>query len=236
MTLTQLEKERYNRHIITTGFGEEGQLKLKAAKVLVIGAGGLGCPVIQYMVAAGVGQIGIVDGDTVSLSNLQRQILYTEGEIGHPKAAIAAAKMNGLNASVDIRVFEKFLTEEFADQLFPNYDLVVGCTDNYDSRYLIDRKSKQHNIPFVHGAIREFEGQLCVLNYNGSSSYSNLFGAQPAELSKPGGVVGAIPGIIGSLMAMEAIKIITGLGKVHSNKLLLFNALDNSFNQVCLST
>jgi len=235
MTLTQVEKERYNRHIITTGFGEEGQLKLKAAKVLVIGAGGLGCPVIQYLVAAGVGQIGIVDGDTVSLSNLQRQILYTEGEIGHPKAAIAAAKMNGLNASVDIRVFDKSLTEEFADQLFPDYDLVVGCTDNYNSRYLIDRKSKQRNIPFVHGAIREFEGQLCVLNYNGSPSYSDIFGAQPAELSKPGGVVGAIPGIIGSLMAMEAIKIITGLGKVHSNKLLLFNALDNSSNQIIIN-
>ncbi|HJV77183.1 MAG TPA: HesA/MoeB/ThiF family protein [Paludibacter sp.] len=236
MTLTQVEKERYNRHIITTGFGEEGQLKLKAAKVLVIGAGGLGCPVIQYLVAAGVGQIGIVDGDTVSLSNLQRQILYTEGEIGHPKAAIAAAKMNGLNALADILVFDKFLTEKFADQLFPRYDLVVGCTDNYDSRYLIDRKSREHNIPFVHGAIREFEGQLCVLNYNGSPTYSDLFGAQPAELARPGGVVGAIPGIIGSLMAMEAIKIITGLGKVHSDKLLLFNALDNSFNQLCLST
>ena len=129
MTLTQVEKERYNRHIITTGFGEEGQLKLKAAKVLVIGAGGLGCPVIQYLVAAGVGQIGIVDGDTVSLSNLQRQILYTEEEIGHPKAAIAAAKMNRLNTLADIRVFNTFLTEEFADQLFPEYDLVVGCTE-----------------------------------------------------------------------------------------------------------
>jgi molybdopterin/thiamine biosynthesis adenylyltransferase len=235
MTLTQVEKERYNRHIITSGFGEEGQLKLKAAKVLVIGAGGLGCPVIQYMVAAGVGQIGIVDGDTVSLSNLQRQILYTEEEIGHPKAAIAAAKMNGLNALADIRVFDKFLTEEFADQLFLEYDLVVGCTDNYNSRYLIDQKSREHNIPFVHGAICEFEGQLCVFNYNGSPSYSDLFGTQPAELSKPGGVVGAIPGIIGSLMAMEVIKIITGLGKVHSNKLLLFNALGNSFSHVTVN-
>jgi len=235
MTLTQVEKERYNRHIITSGFGEEGQLKLKAAKVLVIGAGGLGCPVIQYMVAAGVGQIGIVDGDTVSLSNLQRQILYTEEEIGHPKAAIAAAKMNGLNALADIRVFDKFLTEEFADQLFLEYDLVVGCTDNYNSRYLIDQKSREHNIPFVHGAICEFEGQLCVFNYNGSPPYSDLFGTQPAELSKPGGVVGAIPGIIGSLMAMEVIKIITGLGKVHSNKLLLFNALGNSFSHVTVN-
>jgi molybdopterin/thiamine biosynthesis adenylyltransferase len=235
MTLTQVEKERYNRHIITTGFGEEGQLKLKAAKVLVIGAGGLGCPVIQYLVAAGVGQIGIVDGDTVSLSNLQRQILYTEEEIGHPKAAIAAAKMNRLNASVNIRVLDKFLTEEFADQLFSDYDLVVGCTDNYNSRYLIDRKSKQHNIPFVHGAIREFEGQLCVFNYKGSPSYSDLFGTQPVELSKPGGVVGSNPGIIGSLMAMEVIKIITRLGKVHSNKLLLFNVLDNSFSQVTVN-
>jgi|WetSurMetagenome_2_1015567.scaffolds.fasta_scaffold325681_2 molybdopterin/thiamine biosynthesis adenylyltransferase len=234
MTLTQVEKERYDRHIITSGFGEEGQLKLKAAKVLVIGAGGLGCPVIQYLVAAGVGRIGIVDGDTVSLSNLQRQILYTEEEIGHPKVAIAATKMKKLNAGVDIRDFDKFLTEELADQLFPDFDLVVGCTDHYNSRYLIDRKSREHGIPFVHGAIREFEGQLCVFNYNGSLSYFDLFGSQPIELSKPGGVVGVISGIIGSLMAMEVIKIITGLGKVHSNKLLLFNALDNSFNQVVI--
>ena len=232
MSLSQKEKDRYNRQIIINGFGEEGQLKLKAGKVLVIGAGGLGCPVIQYLVAAGAGTIGIVDGDTVSLSNLQRQILYSEEEIGQSKARIAASKLSKLNGLVNIQVYDRFLNEEFANQIFPEYDIVVGCTDSYNTRYLIDRKSKQHQIPFVHGAIREFEGQLCVFNYNGSLSYTDLFGVQPAELSKPGGVVGAIPGIIGSLMAMEVIKILTVSGTVHSNKLLLYNGLDNTFNQI----
>jgi len=234
MTLSEIEKERYNRHIITTGFGEQGQLKLKAGRVLVIGAGGLGCPVIQYLVAAGVGKIGIVDGDTVSLSNLQRQILYTEDEIGQSKAVIASAKMYKLNALVNIRVFDMFLTDELADQLFPDYDVVVGCTDSFTSRCLIDRKSIQYNIPFVHGAIREFEGQFCVFNHNGSLSYLDLFGNQAVEPIRPGGVVGAIPGIIGSLMSMEVLKILTGLGTVHSNELLLYNALNNTFNQIAI--
>jgi len=232
MTFSQLEKERYARHIIIENFGEKGQLNLKTGRVLVIGAGGLGCPVIQYLVAAGVGQIGIVDGDTVSLSNLQRQILYTETEIGLSKSNIAAAKMRELNNTIKIQEYNEFVTSESADKIFPNYDLVVGCTDSYNTRYLIDKKSIEHNIPFVHGAIFEFEGQLSVLNYKGSPSYFDIFGPQPAELSEPGGVVGAIPGIIGGLMAIEAIKILTGLGAVLSNRLLLYNGLENSFTQI----
>jgi molybdopterin/thiamine biosynthesis adenylyltransferase len=232
MILSEEEKERYERHIIIENFGEKGQLKLKNGKVLVIGAGGLGCPVIQYLVAAGVGQIGIVDGDTVSLSNLQRQILYSENEIGQSKVEIAAHKMGNLNKFVEILTYNEFLTSESANKIFPNYDLVIGCTDSYSTRYLIDKKSIEHNIPFIHGAIREFEGQLCVFNYKGSPSYSDIFGSQPEELSEPGGVVGAIPGIIGSLMAMEAIKILTGLGTVLSNRLLLYNGLKNTFTHI----
>lgn len=232
--LSQTEKERYSRHLIINGFGEENQEKLKYSRVLVIGAGGLGCPVIQYLVAAGVGKIGIVDADVVSLSNLQRQILYAEDEIGQSKANIAAFKMSKLNSSVNIQVFDRFLTEELADQLFTEYDVVIGCTDNFDSRYLIDTKSKQFAIPFVHGSIHEFEGQLCVFNFRGSCSYLDLFGMQPMEPSVPIGVVGAIPGVIGSLMAMEAIKIITGTGTVNANKLLIYNALENSFNQFAI--
>jgi molybdopterin/thiamine biosynthesis adenylyltransferase len=234
MILSEEEKERYSRHIIIENFGEKGQLTLKTGKVLVIGTGGLGCPVIQYLVAAGVGQIGIVDGDTVSLSNLQRQILYAEKEIGQSKAEIAASKMRNLNKFVEILTYNEFLTSESADKIFPNYDLVVGCTDSYSTRYLIDKKSIEHNIPFIHGAIHEFEGQLCVFNYKDSPSYSDIFGSQPEELSKPGGVVGAIPGIIGSLMAMETIKILTGLGTVLSNRLLLYNGLKNTFTEINL--
>jgi len=181
-----------------------------------------------------VGAIGIVDGDVVSLSNLQRQILYTENEIGHSKAATAGAKMSDLNSYVDISVFEGFLCNELADLLFPKFDIVVGATDNYNSRYLIDKKSIEHNIPFVHGAIREFEGQLSVFNYQGGGSYSDLFGDQPSEPTSPMGVVGAIPGIIGSMMALEVIKILTGVGKVLAGKLLLYNALENSFNQIAI--
>ena len=232
MTLLEEEKERYSRHIRIENFGEESQLKLKKGRVLVIGAGGLGCPVIQYLVAAGVGKIGIVDGDSVSLSNLQRQILYSENEIGQSKVEIAASKMDDLNKFVDIKTYNEFLTSESADTIFPNYDLVVGCTDSYGTRYLIDKKSIEHNIPFIHGAIFEFEGQLSVFNYKGSPSYADIFGAQPAELSAPGGVVGALPGIIGSLMAMEVIKILTELGTVLSNNLFLYNGLKNTFTHI----
>ena len=234
MKLTELEKERYNRHLLITGFGEESQIKLKAARVLVIGAGGLGCPVIQYLVAAGVGKIGIVDADKVSLSNLQRQILYTEEEIGQLKAEIASAKMSKLNSGVNMTVYNEFLTSDLADQLFADYDVVIGATDSYNSRYLIDRKSQQFKIPFVHGAIREFEGQFSVFNYLGGGSYASLFGNQPSEPTSPLGVVGAIPGIIGSLMAMETIKILSGVGTVMSDKLLLFNAIENTFNQLTI--
>lgn len=234
MTLSIIEKERYSRHLLINGFGEERQEKLKSARVLVIGAGGLGCPVMQYLVAAGIGNIGIVDGDVVSPSNLQRQILYTEEEIGQPKAEIAVAKMSKLNGSVNIHIYNRYLTDDFAAQLFPEYDVVVGCTDNFNSRYIIDVNSKRFNIPFVHGSIREFEGQLCVFNYKGSCSYSDLFGEQPADPTTPIGVIGAIPGIIGSLMAMEVLKIVTGMGAVSANRLLLYNALDNSFNQLAI--
>lgn len=232
MILSTEEKERYDRHVRIPDFGEEKQLKLKSARVLVIGAGGLGCPVIQYLIAAGIGKLTLVDGDVVSRSNLQRQILFTEAEIGQSKAEIAARKMQQLNSAANIKVYNQFLTDKLAAQLLPEHDVVVGCTDNYKSRYCIDHYSKKFNIPFVHGAIREFEGQLSVFNYKGSGSYFDLFGLQPSEPASPLGVVGAMPGVIGSLMALEVIKIVADLGSVMSNKLLLYNALMNSFCQI----
>lgn len=232
--LSQTEKERYSRHLMMPDFGETAQLKLKNSAVLIIGAGGLGCPVIQYLVAAGVGKMGIVDGDVVSLSNLQRQILYTEHEVGQSKVELTAKKMSQLNSCTEIVVYNEFLTETLANKIFADYDLVIGCTDNFESRYLIDATSKQFEIPFVHGSIAEFEGQLCVFNYKGSISYCELFGEQTSNQAVPKGVVGAIPGIIGSLMAMEAVKIITDIGKVNASSLLIYNALENSFNQIRL--
>lgn len=232
MELTKSEKERYDRHLQITDFDELRQLRLRQAKVLVVGAGGLGCPVIQYLVAAGVGYMGVVDGDVVSLSNLQRQILYAEDEVGDPKADLAADKMRRLNSSVHIEVYRQLLDESLAEKIFSGYDVVLGCTDNFRSRYLIDAFSKKHSIPFVHGSIHEFEGQLCVFNFQGGASYADVFGDEPSASAKPVGVIGALPGIVGSLMAMEAIKIITGMGEVCSSKLMLFNALNNSFSHL----
>lgn len=229
MTLSKIELERYDRHLRINGFGIEAQEKLKSGKVLIIGAGGLGCPVVQYLTAAGVGAITLVDADVVSLSNLQRQILYTEKELGQSKALIASTKMADLNSAVEFSVVNEYLTSELADSLFLHFDVVVGATDNYNSRYLIDEKSKVYNIPFVHGSICEFEGQLSVFNYAGSGTYLDLFGHQPAENKSTMGVVGTIPGIIGSLMAMEVVKIITGVGKVMNDELLLFDAMQNHF-------
>lgn len=234
MELSELEKERYNRHLIIKEFGLESQLKLKKGRVLVIGAGGLGCPVVQYLVAAGVGVVDIVDKDVVSLSNLQRQILYTEDEIGFSKSTLLASKMRKLNSNVSITVFDEFLTEELAATIFNQYDVVVGCTDSFSTRYLIDKWSIHAGIPFVYGAIREYEGQLCVFNVAGGKSYADVFKVQPADLLQPGGVIGAIPGIIGSLMAMEVIKIVSGKGVLQSQKLLLFNGLENSFYQISI--
>lgn len=227
--LTEKEKERYNRHLIIPEIGEAGQEKLKSAKVLVIGAGGLGCPILLYLAAAGVGYIGIVDGDTVSCSNLQRQILFTEEEIGKSKAEIAGEKLRKLNSSVNIRIFPTFLDEALAEELFKEYDLVVGATDNFPSRYIIDRYTQKAGIPFVHGSILEFEGQVCVFNYRGSLSYSDLF-PDPTESSElPLGVMGVLPGIIGSIMGAEVLKIITGIGEVLSNHLLIYNILEHKF-------
>lgn len=231
MILSEIEKERYNRHLIIDGFAEVNQLKLTNANVLVIGAGGLGCPVIQYLVAAGVGKLGIVDGDVVSLSNLQRQILFSENEIGQSKADISAFKMSQLNSNVTIHSYNRFLDEEFADKIFSEYDIIVGCTDNYNSRYIIDKYSIKYNVPFVHGSIQEFEGQLCVFNYHGSCSYTDFFGELSSEPMVPVGVIGALPGIIGSLMALETIKIITNQGDVFADKLLIYNSLTNVFQQ-----
>lgn len=226
--LTTQEQERYSRHIIMSQFGTAGQEKLKQATVMVVGAGGLGCPVIQYLTAAGVGKIGIADADVVSLSNLQRQILFTEAEIGQSKAEVVAQKMKQLNANVEFEVYNQFITEANAEDIFAPYQIIIGATDNFPSRHVIDQHTKKHQKPFVHGAILEFEGQVAVFNYQGGNSYQQLFPETGDPTTLPLGVVGALPGIIGSLMALETIKIITQIGEVLSHQLLLYNGLNNS--------
>lgn len=224
--------ERYNRQIILPEVGEAGQQKLAKARVLVVGAGGLGAPILQYLVAAGVGHIGVMDADVVSLSNLQRQILYRENQIGMLKVEMAYETLTALNNECRIETYPHFLTEENASTIISKYDILVGATDNFASRLLLDKYSKATGKPFVHGSICEFSGQVAVFNYNGSMSYADLFPDQPEESTLPLGVIGVLPGVIGTLQAAEVIKIILGVGEVLVNKLLMYDVLNTGFEVV----
>lgn len=219
------QKERYNRHILLSEIGEKGQEKLLNAKVLVIGAGGLGAPVLQYLVAAGVGNIGIVDSDVVSLSNLQRQILYRENQIGLSKVEQSKKTLHQLNSDIKLDSFNCTLTENNAEELITKYDIIVGATDNFDSRKCIDIITKKQKKAFVHASIGEFEGQVSVFNFQNGPSYFDLFPDTALESNLPLGVLGVLPGIIGSMQACEVIKIILGIGEILSGKLLVYDAL-----------
>ncbi|CAL2101902.1 Sulfur carrier protein CysO adenylyltransferase / Sulfur carrier protein CysO sulfurtransferase [Tenacibaculum sp. 190130A14a] len=227
--LTSEEQKQYSRHLILDKIGKEGQLKLKQSKVLVIGAGGLGCPILQYLTAAGVGTIGIIDHDTVDQSNLQRQILYTVDDIGKSKAETAALRLKKLNPFVHFEVYKEELTNKNALLLFNKYDAIVDGSDNFATRYLTNDAAIIAKKPLVYGAIFKFEGQVSVFNYKGSASYRCLYPTPPNPEESPNcseiGVLGVLPGIIGSLQASETIKIICGIGEVLANKLLMFDTL-----------
>ncbi len=225
---------RYQRQLILKGFGMEGQQKLRQAKVLVIGAGGLGCPIMQYLVAAGIGHIGLADNDTVSLSNLHRQILFGSDDIHAYKVDVVKRKMFSLNSDVNVRTWNERWTQEHCMQHFPNYDVIIDATDNFASRYLINDACVLLGKPLVFGAVSQFDGQVAVFNQlqeDGSRSvnYRDLFPVPPAngELlnCSEGGVLGVLPGTIGAMQATEVIKLITGLGKTLSNRLWNYNAL-----------
>jgi adenylyltransferase/sulfurtransferase len=226
--LTENEQERYFRQLIIPEIGEQGQEKLGKGSVVVIGAGGLGSPVLMYLAAAGVGNIGIIDSDTVSLSNLQRQVIYVTKDIGRLKAEAAAERVTLLNPLVKVQSYPVQLTGENAFELLKGYDLAVDCTDNYAARYLISDATLQSGIPMIYGAVYQLMGQASVFNYRGGPSYRDLFPEEirPADekSSNPPGIIGPLPGIIGSVQACEAIKIITGLGDVLSGKLLQVDA------------
>lgn len=230
--LSKNEKVRYKRHINLPLFGEEGQEKLKQSSVLVIGTGGLGAPVLNYLAAAGVGKMGIVDADVVDESNLQRQVLFTTNEIGQKKAEIARKKLKALNPNIQFEVWDVFFTHENGVEMASGFDLIINCTDNYDTRYASDEVCKTLNIPLVMGSIHNYEGQVSVFHYMGGPSYSEMFPQSPDTKifnEKDLGVLGVLPSITGSLQASEAIKILTGVGEVLSGKLLVFSLLDNSF-------
>lgn len=227
--LSKDEILRYQRHLTLPNFGEAAQLKLKDAKVLVIGAGGLGCPVLQYLAAAGVGTLGIVDDDVVSLSNLQRQILFNESEVGQRKAELAAIKLQAMNPHICCIPHATRLGVDNALDLIGAYDVVVDGTDNFPSRYLINDACVLANKPLIYGALYTFQGQASVFNLDGGPTYRCLFPEPPRPEDAPNcseiGVVGVLPGMIGMIQATEVIKVITGVGEPLSGKLLTLDAL-----------
>jgi sulfur-carrier protein adenylyltransferase/sulfurtransferase len=225
------EFNRYARHLILPEIGEKGQQKLKKAKVLVIGAGGLGCPVLLYLTAAGIGTIGICDGDTVDHSNLQRQVLYTIGDVGKNKAVAAKSFLEKQNPFALIEVIEQFLNKENALETISRFDIIIDGSDNFETRYLINDAAVIAGKPVVFGSVLSFEGQLSVFNYNSGPTYRCLYPEAPvsAPSCSDGGVLGVLPGIIGTFQANEAIKMIVGVGEVMSGKLLIFNALSMQF-------
>ncbi|MFN8282312.1 MAG: molybdopterin-synthase adenylyltransferase MoeB [Chitinophagales bacterium] len=229
MQLSNNENEYYNRQIILNDFGIDAQIKLKHARVLVIGAGGLGCPVLQYLTAAGVGNIGIVDGDVVSLSNLHRQILFTTNDIGKPKAILAKLKLDHINAYVTIDTYNENISTKNAISIIEQYDIIADCTDNFAARYLINDACVMANKPFVSASILKFEGQLSVFNHQTKINYRDVFPEPPsvAQNCAEAGVIGVLCGIIGSMQANEIIKMITGIGETLEGKLLCYDALTN---------
>jgi len=228
--------ERYHRQIILSEFGEEGQQKLLNAKVLVIGAGGLGCPVLQYLAAAGTGTLGIVDDDVVAMNNLHRQVLYSVKDIGSSKVETAARVLSQLNPGIKIIPYNKRLRTENALGIIDEFDIIIDGTDNFSTRYMINDASVLLDKPLVYGAISQFEGQATVFNYLSKQNqerinYRDIFPEPPREDEVlncvEAGVIGVLPGIIGTMMANETIKIIAGIGEPLAGRLFTYNALNN---------
>lgn len=225
--LTKKEISRYARHIVLPEIGTQGQEKLKRAKVLVVGAGGLGCPVLQYLTAAGVGRIGIIDDDKVEESNLHRQILFSVADCGKPKVKIAKKKLQALNPNVRFVTYCLRLSADNAIDIIKHYDLVIDGSDNFATRYLVNDACVILNKSIVFGSVFRFEGHVSVFNYKNGPTYRCLFPEPPHDSPNCAeiGVLGVLPGIVGTVMANEALKVILEIGETLSGKLLILNAL-----------
>ena len=236
--LTKEEYERYSRHIILPEVGLDGQKKLKAASVLCIGTGGLGSPLLLYLAAAGIGRIGIMDFDIVDQSNLQRQIIHGQSWVGKPKIESAQNRILEINPYCQVDLYETRLSSENALDIVKDYDVVVDGTDNFPTRYLVNDACVLLNKPNVYGSIFRFEGQATVFNYQQGPNYRDLYPEPPPPGMVPscaeGGVLGVLPGIVGTIQANETIKVILGTGNTLSGRLLLYNALDMTFRELKL--
>lgn len=227
---SEAELTRYARHLMLRELGGPGQRKLKQAKVLVIGAGGLGAPVLLYLAGAGVGTIGVIDDDTVDSSNLQRQVIHTDARLGMPKVFSAEAQMRALNPFVEIRPYNRRLTEETAEALFAEFDLILDGSDNFDTRYLANRVAARLGKPLIAAAITQWEGQIALYDpARGGPCYECVFPERPAPGLVPScaeaGVVAPLPGVMGSMMALEAVKVLTGAGAPLRGTLLIYDGL-----------
>lgn len=232
IVMTPEQKRRYNRHLILKEIGREGQHRLLESKVLVVGAGGLGSPVLQYLAAAGVGMLGIIDGDAVSLSNLQRQVIHTTLDVATPKVESARQHIEAINPGVKVKTYEYFLTEDNAQDVISPYDFVIDATDNFSPKYLINDACVMLNKPFCMGGISRFRGQL-MTHLPGTACYRCIFPEPPSESEVETcamvGVLGSITGICGTLQATECIKYLTKAGDLLTNRMLCFDALTMEF-------
>ncbi len=236
--LSSSESERYLRQISLSEVGEQGQLRIRNSSVLIVGVGGLGSPIATLLTAAGVGRIGIVDSDVVSLSNLPRQTLYTTDDIARPKVECAKSRLERMNPLVEIQALYMRLDEESAEKVVSRYDMVVDACDNRATRYLLDAVTQRLNIPYIYGAISGFEGQVSIFNSNGAGSYSDLYPAEKTLLSRvdtPPSVMATTPAIIGAIEANEALKLAIGYHDTLCGKLLTLDTRSYTFNLLRLS-
>ena len=231
-----MNKERYIRQTVLAGFGQEGQEKLANGKVLVIGAGGLGVPVLTYLNAMGVGTLGVVDNDRVALTNLHRQVLYGNQDVGIAKVDAAKKMLARQNPSTQIIGHNTFIDKDNALRIIADYDVIVDASDNFPTRYLVNDACVLLKKPLVYGALHGFEGQVSVFNYKGGPTYRCLFPNMPNADEVPdcneNGVLGIVPGIIGNLQALETVKVLTDIGTVLSGKLLLFDGLAQTYQKI----
>ncbi|WP_370399118.1 HesA/MoeB/ThiF family protein [Sulfitobacter sp. JB4-11] len=239
-TLSETELNRYARHIVLREIGGAGQKALKEARVLVVGAGGLGAPALQYLSAAGVGTIGVIDDDTVENANLQRQVIHKDAAIGMPKVFSAQAEMEAQNPFVTILPYNRRLTEHIVADLIADFDMVLDGTDNFETRYLVNAACVAAKVPLISGALSQWEGQLSVFDpATDGPCYQCIFPEAPAPHLAPScaeaGVLGPLPGVIGAMMAVEAVKLITGAGTAARGQMLIYDALHGENRQITLA-